>query len=820
MRARAARPPISVAAVAAAVVLSLAVAVPPGEATTIVKILRDPAGVPHVRSGTDLGAFYGLGWATAEDRLLHMNLNVWAVQGRMAEALGSDWVAQDRYFRTVGMWRHAQEVAQNLDQEHRALLTAYSDGVNDWLAAHQDDVNVLFAELGMEPETWTPAHCLGAWWRVANLFISDPFKKASSYYEFMDLVGDLGMEPAIEEFLGDRHPGDPDAGVVQVEDVPQEVQDAIHDYADSMGYGDDAKGFAKYHPDSYGHSSPSFSHAWVVGGERTTTGKAVLVSDPQITVTFPNLFYEWHASGASFAVRGIGVPGAAGLLIGFNGHLAWGLTAAGADQRDLMRIEMTERDTYQVDGVEHTVEKETETILVEGAEDETVTWRRSLWGPIVTPLVDEARPGDEFALNGVPYCDPDRDTFTAMVAMMRARDMDAFRAALDDWRFPSANVVAGDDQGNIFFTLLGALPVRSIESPLGGLIAQEGSSLDSEWQDTIPGKYKPWVLNPQEGYVLSANHRAAGEWYPARLGTGFIGTGDTVRSRRLREVLSALPPVSSPAEILQASQYDCVNAAKRDMVAILRHARDVGGVITADAASALDHLDDWSAGGGSVLTASPGVFLVSKIDTMFRAVTTGEALNDLYGGGQGGLNLFLKMVTGNIAQDPEFQPDADTVTFLDNALAGAWRDAMAVSSDPGGWDQLYEQSQSATPRLDWFSGAYLLGSGYDSGYSYTPPTLQCEDGATIWSQRGEAYTQFVDLAAVDDSLSVIPPGNTEGPDDAYWQAKGTDWADGVLDPAPLTDAAVDAIAVDEVTLYYQAGDPLPHPRHPSRRLQP
>ncbi len=787
-----------------------------------VTVLRDAHGVPHVRSESDLGAFYGLGWVTAGDRLLQMHLNVWTVQGRMAEALGPSWLEQDRYWRIVGAWKHAVEVAARLDAHHLALLEAFADGVNDWLAANPDRINSLFDDLGMTPEEWTPAHCLASWWRVGNLFIPDPFKKASATYEFMDLVDQLGMEEAVEEFLGDPHPGDPAAGVVQAADVPEEVQEAIRDYAESVGYGDEPRGLAAYHPSSYANPGPSFSHAWAVAGSRTTTGSAVLISDPQITVTFPNLFYEWHAEGATFNARGIGVPGAAGLLIGFNEHLAWGLTATGADQRDLVRLHMVDRTTYVVDGVEHALESATETILVRGAAPVTETWRRSLWGPVVTALVDEVRPGDEFALKGVPTCDLDRDTFQAAVAMMRAQTVDALRAAIEGWRFPSANLVAADEKGHIFFTVLGALPVRSAESPVGGRIAQEGSSLAYDWQGTIPGQFKPWVLDPQAGYVLSANHRAAGEWYPAQLGWGFMGTGDTDRSRRLRETLSALPAVASPSEIAEGTQYDCVNAAKRDMVAILRHARDVGESLSADAANALDHLETWSAAGGQVLTSSPGVFLVSKIPTNFRVAQTGEAMNALYGGGQGGLNLFLKTITAEIAADPSYQPDADAVAYLDSALSQAWRDALAASPDPSGWDHLYGATQAATPRLVWFAGPYLLGSGFASPHSYTPPTLECADGATIWSQRGEAYTQVVDLASADQGLAVMPPGNTEGPDDSLWTVNGTDWADGVLYPAPLSASAVDAIATVEVTLTYQPslGDPLPHPRRGARRLQP
>ena len=86
-------------------------------------------------------------------------------------------------------------------------------------------------------------------------------------------------------------------------------------------------------------SGPKFSHAWVVGGKRTTTGSSVLVSDPQTPVRNPSLFYEFHVQGKTFNARGIGVPGSPIILIGFTDQVAWGVTALGADQADLFLLE-------------------------------------------------------------------------------------------------------------------------------------------------------------------------------------------------------------------------------------------------------------------------------------------------------------------------------------------------------------------------------------------------------------------------------------------------------------------------------------------------
>ncbi|MCA9711727.1 MAG: penicillin acylase family protein, partial [Myxococcales bacterium] len=215
---------------------------------------------------------------------------------------------------------------------------------------------------------------------------------------------------------------------------------------------------------------------------------------------------------------------------------------------------------------------DTEIMLVAGAGEREVEYRESRWGPVITALLEPGVTG-EYALQGLPFAVTDRDPFVAMVGMMRATDLDALREAIVDWSTPSANLVAAGPGGQIFYTVVGDIPLRSPLSPLGGMIAQDGSSTAYDWVDLIPNDYKPWVLDPAAGYLLSANHRPVADWYPLPLGVGQGGGGDTLRSRRLRELLQALPATVEPQAVLDDVQWDCVNAARRDLVALGAHVR-------------------------------------------------------------------------------------------------------------------------------------------------------------------------------------------------------------------------------------------------------
>ncbi|MDP7113753.1 MAG: penicillin acylase family protein, partial [Myxococcota bacterium] len=100
-----------------------------------VEILRDRWGVPHIRSESDRGAVFGLGWCHAQDRLWQMEVNRRIGSGRLAEIFGKRGIEADRYLRTMGFRARAEEAAAQLDPEWHWLLDAYFDGINAYLAS-------------------------------------------------------------------------------------------------------------------------------------------------------------------------------------------------------------------------------------------------------------------------------------------------------------------------------------------------------------------------------------------------------------------------------------------------------------------------------------------------------------------------------------------------------------------------------------------------------------------------------------------------------------------------------------------------------------
>ena len=85
-------------------------------------------------------------------------------------------------------------------------------------------------------------------------------------------------------------------------------------------------------------------------------------------------------------------------------------------------------------------------------------------------------------------------------------------------------------------------------------------------------------------------------------------------------------------------------------------------------------------------------------------------------------------------------------------------------------------------------------------YDVKVPGLDCVTVETIWSQKGNSYVQIVDLANVDDSMSLLPPGVSEDPASPHFKDQLDLWVDGQLHPAPLMRQAVEKYRESSLTL--------------------
>ena len=769
-----------------------------------VELLRDSWGVPNVFAGTDKGAMYGLGYACAEDRGFQMHYFLRMMQGRMAEVFGDvekhraggtghkTTLEHDRVMRMFGFARAADRVVRNLDRQSQGLLKAYSAGVNDYFAQHEEEEHYLFDKICLAREAWTPTDCILSWWHFAQFFSKDGLRDTPSLAPQVPRPGGPGI------FIDD------DAAVVHREDVSQQWIEKVNTWMRDAG-------LTPGEPRGPQNPDPKFSHAWVVGGKKTTTGASVLVSDPQTPVWNPSLLYEFHIKGGSFNVRGVGVAGSPVILIGFNEHVAWGVTALGADQADIFILDTDSAhpDQYRVDGQWLDMNKRQELIKVKGAAPQDMVVRETIFGPIASEFVWRNPDRQEVALCRMPVAQTESETIEGALAMMRAGSCQEFAAALPGWSFPTANCIFGDSRGNIGYWSLGALPVRSSLTGFDGGRAQDGSTRKGMWRGMIPYDILPHCMNPKRGYLVTANHRTIQSFYKVPFGNMTGSSGDTDRGLRVKERIAehlAENDRFAPEDVL-AIHYDSVNVWKRQIVHLGLMILDrTPEKLSQDAREALGYLRPWHENGAETDLSVPGTELVNEMNVIFRGGVFG--LVRKYGGGVSGLARFAKTVSGRYAANPAAPVPDDERTFVDKVLAQAWtRTQNRYGADRAAWNALARQAL-CKQTLGYMDGLDGFGS-LDERNDVRMPLLKTIDGSTILSQKAQSYTQFVPLHDVDASLSILPIGSSENPKSPYRFSTYSDWAQGRLHPAPLSREAVEKIAVLRSTL-----GPEPQVRRP------
>jgi len=795
--------------------------VPAAPPRAAVSIVRDTYGVPHVYSSTDEGALYGLGYAQAQDRLFQMYYERAAYQGRIAQyfgkgaVLGSSYahIEHDRTARIVGWERQATAVVAAMDAATLQLLVAFCDGVNAYVATPGAVVNPLFGSTGIPLTPWTPVDCVGSWYRFgrffANLGLEEGAQRAR--VEAMQLLG--WTEPQIAAYLGGTTVCDDTATVITRSDVPSNISSAMAAFANQAGVRNDLN--------CLGGVLTSFSQAIVARGSKVSTGEALLLAEPRLPVFVPNSLYEASVSGATIQVRGACLPGTANFIVGSTPHQAWGVTALGVDQADLFRLvtdPVNFPGQYFLDGAWRPYDLDTTTVVQVKNDpllNQTLTIRETFFGPVVTEIVDdcETEPaigiqtgctnGADYSLRAVPFAVDGQDAFKGYLGMYRAPDMVNFLRATEELIWPSMNMVVAASSGSIAYIANGACPVRKANEFLAGFMAQDGSASTNDWQTYLPHHLKPWVIDPAADFLVTANHRPIGSWYPLR--SLYPGLGDTTRSWRLRELLSTTPTFTPQA--FADIHLDRVLPTARDLTLLGKHLRDVQGYpLSTNARNALRALIPWQTQGARMDATAGGVAVAHFLRRTLRNNWVPSTLTAAHGAGQSGMSHFLRSAIKKITGVPPQNLAADEATAVEFTLAEAQSMLPAAAGTTG------------ASMLQWYVDQFLTGStasntgapfGYgrqQEGFPAWDPSIKvsfgpliASDGDTNLSQKGDSFTQFVRPSLTDGATTVLAIGVSEHPSSPWFTNQKALWESGQLKPAPQTLAGVQAMGSTQTT---------------------
>ncbi|MBX3411254.1 MAG: penicillin acylase family protein [Pirellulales bacterium] len=247
------------------------------------------------------------------------------------------------------------------------------------------------------------------------------------------------------------------------------------------------------------------SNAWAIAPSRTKSGNAMLFINPHQPYYGFGQFYEAHLrSGEGWDFTGGTFFGSPLPTLGHNEHLGWAFTVNEPDLGDNWR-ETFDDPAHPLnyrhgDGYKTAVEWK-DSIKIrnrDGSFDEKeYTFRKTHHGPIVEKLNDkEYRSANIGKFN-------DALLSRQNLQMVRAKNLDEFRAAMGMLDFHIFNTVYADKAGNIYYLYNGIVPKRDPALDWSHML--DGSDPRSDWQGVHPIEDLPQVLNPLSGFIQSCN---------------------------------------------------------------------------------------------------------------------------------------------------------------------------------------------------------------------------------------------------------------------------------------------------------------------------
>jgi len=560
----------------------------------------DEQRVPHIFAKNEHDLYFMQGYLTARDRLWQMEAMIIGASGRVCEIAGERALEHDRYVRRIGIPWAAKKAIENLDRDPDAkrVLSAYSDGVNAWIKA------LSYRELPVEyklnnymPEPWTPYHSAVLLKFMSNMLTGKEYDfEYTNALKFLDKTTFDLLYPDFPEGI------DP---IVPVGTVFQVSEHKGQDTVDNSKLSQD-----RIYPvgrpmplrllDPFKPHPHNGSNNWAVSSNKSTTGRPILCSDPHLQLYLPSIWYQQQLHAPGINAYGVTVPGAPGIAIGFNEKIAWGETNAGLDVKDWYGIKFKDqkKNEYLYDGKWLATTKVAEEIKIRDKETfyDTVVYTHH--GPVTFD--------DKFNRDGIPYpvalhwtAHDTSNEFKTFYLLNRARNYDEYIQALNYYECPAQNFAFACVNGDIAIKQQGKFPLREKDE---GKFILDGSVSATAWRGFIPTEHNPHVVNPERGFISSANQHPADTTYPYY----YHGIFEFYRNRRINHVLSSKEKFSP--EDLMKLQTDNFNMMASEVLPYLLTMVDLPALSESER-TAFDDLASWNFFNNKDLTA-PTYFTV------------------------------------------------------------------------------------------------------------------------------------------------------------------------------------------------------------------
>ena len=715
-----------------------------------VDVFRDEFGVPHVYAQNEEDLYRAIGYLMAQERLWQMDLMRRVTTGRLSEIFGKDMIETDQLMRSLKIPEKSELVISHTDPIVIGYLEAFADGVNQYLDVHQNKLPFEFAILGYKPDPWEIIHSFNligfmAWnltkgWSVEQVL--PKIQQVVSKEKFAELLPDFSIqEPVYPDFIP--------AGTPEPEINIQAAIEKIHEL---------------------GVQTFSGSNNWAISGKLTETGFPIVANDMHLDLDVaPGIWYQMHqVVEGKLNVTGVMLSGAPFIICGHNDSIAWGMTNVTVDNIDFYEetINQENPDQYRFNGGWKDMTVVEEKIAVKNGDTVSRVNRFTHRGPVIYRFKEVEDKVISARWIGNEYSNELRTVYL----LNRAGNWQDFTDAVNTFISISQNIVFGDITGNIGLYCAAGIPIRE-GNP--ALIAPGDTSL-YDWKGLVPFELLPHVINPREGFVVSANNKTAAPDYPYYISSWFDLPD---RYNRIVEMIKTTEEHNNLSiKKIQTDQHS--KLAEKILSAVLPIVDESDKRIGENPVFRSLKSWDYEYSVESVEAMLFEVFYNKMIETIFLD----EMGEDLYGEylRQDKLASYAieKIISGekiswcdNVLTQDKLEEFSDIVN-LSFISAFEWLES-AYGPDTQGWQWGKHHQISFKHPLGSISilnkvfklecGPFPVGGSYHTVCPYSFPL-----GTSFIANHGASERHIFDLSDWDKSMTVIPTGSSGIPADKFY----------------------------------------------------
>ncbi|MBT6928801.1 MAG: penicillin acylase family protein, partial [Waddliaceae bacterium] len=473
-----------------------------------VTIERDSYGIPTIKASNRADITRAIGFTHGQERFFQMDLLRRKSAGELSELVGKKALPLDKKQRFHQFRKRMQKNFEMMPEAERKDLIAYAEGVNAGVKALSKKPWEYYL-LGGTPREWMPEDSM-----LVGIVMFQELQDSTGEFDLSRGYMEKLLPPDVYEFFvnnGSAWQATLDESITPMKPIPGEES---FSYLYKRGLTEE---------EQFPEIMPIGSNNWVMDGSHTGGQGAIVACDMHLSHSVPNVWYRAHFEyyndkGEEIVVDGVTLPGAPPIVLGSNGNVAWGLTASEINATDIVIIEETEPGYYKTpDGV-MAYEKDTEIINIKGGKTAECDVINTIWGPVL----DKTFFGKPVALKWVAH-----ELLSVNMKLVLFEDCVTAEEALEkskNVRTPALNLVVGDSEGNIGWTLIGYVPKRK---GYEGNIPVSFADGTASWEGCLDAEEYPIIYNPSSGILWTANNRTLGnEW------TGLLGDGGYFSSAR------------------------------------------------------------------------------------------------------------------------------------------------------------------------------------------------------------------------------------------------------------------------------------------------